>query len=128
MAEITVSDYRTAQDLTATAPYVGSINLPGNLVRDEGQHAILTFRVDATEDCEIWVHLNNSADNPTGSNMSIRLAVRKSEGHKTVHELLGASGLRANWTNKIRIEQKPGSRGRLYVSDIVLQFRKRVTV
>lgn len=121
----TLTDYQTFEDITRREALVAEFNLPSNFV--EGTHRaipVLMFRVDATDDCTCWVHVNDSTADPRASNASIALRVTGSSGHKTVHELLKGTGFRRGQANKILIHRAPDSvSGDFFVSDVVLMYQ-----
>lgn len=121
----TLTDYQTFQDAPRQEALRFRFNLPGNFVEGTARAIpVLMFRVDATDDCTCWVHVNDSADNPTASNASIELRVTGSSGHKTVHELLRGTGFRSGRENQILIHKTPdATSGDFFVSDVVLMYQ-----
>ena len=130
MPTLTLADFQTFQDRTRREALRFNFDLPENFVEGTTRAIpVLTFRVDATEDCECWVHVNDSAQNPTSSNASISLRVRGGHGHKTVHELLRGTGFRRGDENTILIHKAPGNVGAdLFISDVVLTYQVRVDI
>ena len=121
----TLADYQTFQDSTRREALRFRFNLPGNFVEGTARAIpVLMFRVDATDDCVCWVHVNDSADNPASSNASIALRVTGSSGQKTVHELLRGTGFRPGQENQILIHKAPdATSGQFFVSDVVLMYQ-----
>ncbi|MEO1080304.1 MAG: hypothetical protein AAFY29_12175 [Pseudomonadota bacterium] len=130
MPTLTLADFQTFQDRTRSEALRFNFNLPDNFVEGTARAIpVLTFRVDANEDCECWVHVNDSAQDPRSSNASISLYVRGGHGHKTVHELLRGTGFRPGAENTILIHKAPGNVGAdLFISDVVLMYQVRVDV
>lgn len=133
MATVTLADYQTFEDASRREALRFTFNLPDNFVA--GTHRaipVLTFRVDATQDCTCWVHVNDSALDPRASNASVELSVRGGHGHKTVHELLRGDGFRKGpgtaRENTILIHKAPGSSGDFFVSDVVLTYQVEIDV
>lgn len=121
----TLTDYQTFQDSTRREALRFRFNLPDNFVEGTARAIpVLMFRVDATDDCTFWVHVNDSADNPTASNASVELRVTRGGGHKTVHELLRGTGFRPGRENQILIHKTPdATSGQFFVSDVVLMYQ-----
>jgi hypothetical protein len=131
MATLTLADYQSYQD-GPTEGLRWRFNLPDNFVKGTNRAIpALMFRVDADGDCNVWVHVNDSAEEGTlrASSASIQLKVRGGHGQKTVHELLGGTGFRVGQENLIVISKAPGDEGAtLWISDIVLFYQVRVTI
>ncbi|MEP3333130.1 hypothetical protein [Sedimentitalea sp.] len=124
----TLTDYQTFQDTTRREALRFRFNLPSNFVEGTARAIpILMFRVDAEDDCTCWVHVNDSANNPTASNASIELRVTGSSGHKTMHELLRGTGFRRGRENQILIHKTPdATSGQFFVSDVVLMYQVEI--
>lgn len=133
MPTVTLADYQTFQDASRHEALRFSFNLPDNFVEGTSRAIpVLTFRVDATQDCICWVHVNDSVNDPRSSNASVELSVRGGHGHKTVHELLRGTGLKKGdgvaRQNTILIHKAPSAGGNFYVSDVVLTYQVRLNI
>ena len=130
MPRLTLADYQSHQD-RAVESITWNFNLPDNFVPGTGQAIpCLMFRVDADEDCNVWVHVNDSTESTLrASEASVQLKVRGGHGQKTVHELLRGDGFRIGQQNTIVISKPPNFPGAtLWISDIVLYYQVFIDV
>ena len=129
MPTLSITDYRTYQENGRANSLSFLFDLPADFVSGTSQSIpVLMFRLRSQDDCKVWIHVNDAADVPKGSNASVILDLVGGTGDITQHELLKGTLFLPNRSNKITIRKAPGApKTQLLIADVVLMFQRRVT-